>query len=169
MRKCLAIFLFILLTFMVTSCASKAKSTSNQSTRAVSAIVSGGLTQASSGADSALTASITTGGLESEASRLHSTTGRVALAMIIHKLDNTQSVESLAAKSASDLFSSIEILAPQKSQTLEALDRLYALRQILASEKIYVQIQANDVSSTAPFSDSADWEQKFESAIKSGA
>ena len=105
--------------------------------------------------------------LESVASSTSSTRGRVALAIIINRLDSTQTVADLAGKPASELFGIIKTTAPQKSKTLEGRDQLYGLRDILASEGIYVSFQSNDVESAGDSSPSKDWEQKFEDAVRS--
>ncbi|MDR3552718.1 MAG: hypothetical protein P4L75_06295 [Clostridia bacterium] len=105
--------------------------------------------------------------LADKAVYLGSTKGRVALAIIINRLDSTQVVDDLAKKSALELFTILQNTAPQKSQTLEGLDRLYDLHAILASEGIYVTIQANDAVSAKSSKQNDDWVKKFEVGINS--
>jgi hypothetical protein len=108
--------------------------------------------------------------LNTEAASLSSTPGRVALALIICKMDSSRVLDELAKKDAPSLLNILKEIALQKSQTLESLDDQYDLKDILASEQIYVTIKSNDVSSVpAPSSavSSSDngWMQKFKTAI----
>lgn len=106
--------------------------------------------------------------IEKEAAKEGSTPGRVALAAVINKLDGTSSVDDLSKKSAQELFDILQQTASQKSQTLESLDQLYYLTDILADEKIFVNFQSNNVvSSMAEDSVQNDWIPKFEKAISS--
>lgn len=100
-----------------------------------------------------------------EAKKLGSTPGQVALAAIISRLDNASPVEDLSRNSAKELFDDLRQTASQKSQTLEALDQLYDLSDILASEGIYVRFQANNIVSSAPSSASDGWIDGFQKAI----
>lgn len=132
--------------------ASSSKSVSAQETGSVS-----------SAASSTLPASVD---LAAEAKTLGSTPGRTALALIICRLDPTNQLQPLAQKNAGDLFSLLQEIAVQKSRTLESLDQQFGLRDILASENIYVIIRANaaDTVSGAVSSVAAGWEQNFEKA-----
>jgi hypothetical protein len=105
--------------------------------------------------------------LTDKSKQIGSTPGRLALAMIINKLDNATVVEDLSKKTSKDLFDLLRQDAPQKSQTLEGLDQLYGLNSILASEGIFVDFQANNVVSatSSGSSSSAAWEDKFIQAI----
>lgn len=112
--------------------------------------------------------------LKQESQAMGSTPGRVALALIINKLDNARVVEDLSKKTSQELFDILCQAAPQKSQTLEGLDQLYGLNKILASDGIYVSFQANNVVSAvsqdsivaASSQDSSyAWADKFINAI----
>lgn len=106
--------------------------------------------------------------IQEEAVKEGSTPGRVALAVIINRLDGTTSLDDLCHQSAKELFDILQQTASQKSQTLESLDQLYDLSDILASEHIYVQFQSNNVVSSTPAdSGSGGWVPKFEKAIVS--
>jgi hypothetical protein len=82
-----------------------------------------------------------------QAKLYQSTPGRVALAMLICKLDSSYDYTDLIKKNANELFDDVSEIAFEKNVTLESLDSRYDLTKILASEKIYVSIVANDVSS----------------------
>lgn len=73
--------------------------------------------------------------------------GRIALALIICKLDSSKSLSDLAQKDAATLFELLRETAMQKSVTLETVDKQYDVTDILASEGIYESIQANNVTS----------------------
>jgi hypothetical protein len=104
--------------------------------------------------------------VNSEAATLKSTSGRVALSLIICKMDSSRVFETLSQKDASELLAIISEVAQQKSQTLESLNNQYGLKDILASEKIYVDIRSNAVTSAATQSNSDDsWITKFQAAI----
>lgn len=109
--------------------------------------------------------------VRSQAKKLGSTPGRVALAAIIIRLDNASPIEDLSRNSAKELFDVLRQTASQKSQTLEALDQLYGLSDILASENIYVRFQANNVVSAADESGAAssDWIDRFQKAINAAS
>ena len=104
--------------------------------------------------------------LAAEAQTLGSTPGRTALALIVCRLDPTNSLAALAQKNAADLLSLLQEIAVQKSRTLESLDQQFGLRDILASEHVYVLIHANaaDTVSGDGSAASAGWEQNFEKA-----
>lgn len=172
MQKMLAILLLTLLVLTASSCAArntKSIETEPKLSKSVNLASSANGLAENTGQSGAAGFSSAADSLQQKAAQLGSTPGRVALAMIIHKLDSTENVDDLAKKSANELFSIIEITAPQKSQTLEGLDRLYELSSILASENIFVQIQANDVVSSAPTSQNKNWVSKFETAINSNS
>ena len=104
--------------------------------------------------------------VNSEAATLKSTPGRVALSLIICKMDSSRVFETLSQKDASELLAIISEVAQQKSQTLESLNNQYGLKDILASEKIYVDIKSNAVTSAAAQSSSDNnWIAKFQTAI----
>ena len=102
-----------------------------------------------------------------EASDYGSSPGRVALAIIINRLDNATVVEDLAQQDAPELFELLRQTASQNSQTLQSLDKQYYLSDILASEGIHVTIESNNVISSASGSPDKDWIAKFEKALKS--
>lgn len=118
---------------------------------------------------SAFSAKEKTDFLTEEARRLGSTKGRVALAVLINRLDSTQQVDDLAKMDASELFSTLQDTAAKKDQSLEALNRQYDLQSILASEGIYISIQANDVISSPSSAETSDWASQFEQAINSNS
>lgn len=103
--------------------------------------------------------------LQKKSQALGSTPGRVALALILNKLDIALVVEDLAKKSSQELFDILRQVAPQKSQTLQGLDQLYGLKNILASDGVYVDFQANNVVSTISINNNLTWADKFLKAI----
>jgi hypothetical protein len=103
--------------------------------------------------------------LNDKSKAMGSTPGRVALALIINKLDDALIVEDLSKKTSQELFDILCQVAPQKSQTLEGLDQLYGLNNILASDGIYVNFQANNVVSAVSQDSSYTWADKFIKAI----
>ena len=103
--------------------------------------------------------------LKARSSELGTSPGRLALAIIIDRLDNATVVEDLSKKNAQELFDLLRQTASQKSQTLEGLNSLYHLNDILASEGIYVTIQANNVTSAASCSVSDSWIDVFETSL----
>lgn len=104
--------------------------------------------------------------INSEAATLKSTPGRVALSHIICKMDSSRALETLSQKDARELLAIISEVAQQKSQTLESLNDQYDLKDILASENVYVNIKSNAVTSAAAQSSSDNsWITKFETAI----
>jgi hypothetical protein len=82
-----------------------------------------------------------------QASIYKSSSGRVALSMLICKLDSSYVYSDLVKKSAKELFDIVSETAVEKNVTLESLDSQYGLSDILASEKIYVSIESNNVTS----------------------
>lgn len=85
-----------------------------------------------------------------------SSPGRIALAMLICRLDSSYDYTQLVGKSAKELFETLSETAFEKNVTLESLNTQYGLCDILASEKIYVSIEANSVTSLpAPSSSSS--------------
>lgn len=95
--------------------------------------------------------------------------GRMALALIICKLDSTMSIDDLIKKESGDLFEILTETATQKSITLETIDQRYGLTGILHSEGINVTIQANNVTSGPALASSQtgsdSWVNQFETAI----
>jgi hypothetical protein len=116
--------------------------------------------------------------IANQAKLYDSSDGRVALSMIICKLDSSYSYSSLVDKSAKELFDILSESAFEKNITLESLDNKYGLSDILASEKIYVIINSNNVSSVPraskktskdsekSTSGSEQWMTKFKTAIQ---
>jgi hypothetical protein len=104
--------------------------------------------------------------MSAEAATLKTTPGKVALALIICKMDNSRALEDLAQKDSQDLLSILSEIAQQKSRTLESLNEQYDLVDILASENIFISIKSNAVTS-APAKSSSDlsWIPKFQDAI----
>lgn len=90
--------------------------------------------------------------LETEAQKYKSSPGRVALAMIICKLENSYSYSDIVKYSAKELFDILSESAVANNITLESLNTRYGLLDILASEKIYVSITANNVTYLSPSS-----------------
>lgn len=84
-------------------------------------------------------------GVKQQAEYYHSTPARVALSMIITKLDNSYAYTDLVKKSGKELFDVLSETATENNITLESLANKYWLCDILASEKIYVSIEANNV------------------------
>ena len=76
----------------------------------------------------------------------NSSTGRVALAMLICRLDSSYVYSDLIKKNAKELFDIVSETAVEKNVTLESLNSQYGLCDILASEKIYVSIESNNVT-----------------------
>ena len=105
--------------------------------------------------------------IKSEAAALSSSAGRVALALVIYKLDNSKAVDELAKKDAATLFDILQEVALQKSQSLESLDDQYDLHDILASENIHVTIKANNVTSASQTGSNTDWVTNFQNVINS--
>lgn len=94
-----------------------------------------------------------------------STPGRVALSLIICRLDRSSYLQSLTQKSAQDLFSMLREVSSQNAQTLEALNTQFHLTDILASEGIYVHIHANAADPlTTPVAPASDWVTQFQTA-----
>lgn len=104
--------------------------------------------------------------LSKEAQKLDVSEGRAALALIICKLDSSKVVSELAQKDASDLLDILTETALQNSQSLESLDEQYDLKDILASEGVYITIKSNAVSeSLAPSGSPGNgWVQNFQNA-----
>lgn len=103
----------------------------------------------------------------SDAKTLGSSPGRLALAIIINRIDGTTAIDDLARKNAQELFDILRQTASQKSETLESLDQIYYLSDILASEKIYVLLQSNNVVSSKAASYDANWAEKFDKSVNS--
>jgi hypothetical protein len=103
--------------------------------------------------------------LQKKSQALDSSPGRVSLALILNKLDNALVIEDLAKKSPQELFDTLRKTAPQKSQTLQGLDQLYGLKNILASDGINVDFQANNVISAVSTNNNLAWTEKFLKAI----
>jgi hypothetical protein len=82
-----------------------------------------------------------------EASLYKSTPGRVALSMLICRLDSSYVYSDLVKKNANELFDIVSKTAFKNNITLESLNTLYGLCDILESEKIYVSIESNNVTS----------------------
>lgn len=94
-----------------------------------------------------------------------STPGRVALSLVICRMDRSNSLQSLAQKSAQDLFAMLRETATQNTQTLESLNIQFHLTDILASENIYVKIHANAADAlSAPIAPAANWIEQFQAA-----
>jgi hypothetical protein len=89
-----------------------------------------------------------------------SSPGRVALSMLICRLDSSCVYTDLVEKSAKELFEIVSETAFEKNITLESLDNNYGLCDILASEKIYVSIKSNNVTSLPQSSALASSEEK---------
>ena len=85
--------------------------------------------------------------LVGQAAIYNSSPGKVALSMLICRLDNSCVYSDLVNKSAKELFDIVSETAFEKNITLESLDKRYGLRDILASENIYVSIESNNVTS----------------------
>jgi hypothetical protein len=83
-----------------------------------------------------------------------SSSGRVALSMLICRLDSSYVYSDLIKKSAKELFDIVSKTAVEKNVTLESLNSKYGLCDILASEKIYVSIESNNVTSLPQLSSS---------------
>jgi hypothetical protein len=158
-RICVAACLMML---FLTSCSLKFSSSGNNYKKATAATYDSNQSSSSS-----ISLNVD---LNTEAASLSSTPGRVALALIICKMDSSRVLDELTQKKAQPLFDILKEIAQQKSQTLESLDDQYGLKDILASEQIYVTIKSNAVTSVpAPSSagSSSDngWMQKFKTAI----
>ena len=158
-----------LVTLLLTSCSYSKLSTAKSGAGDVS--VADSIDSSYSATGSSVSIS---GNLYTMAAALDSSPGRVALSLIICKLDSSRMLAELSQKDAQSLFDTLKEIAQQKSQTLESLDDLYDLKDILASEKIYVLINSNAVtSSNAPQSsgnsvDVNGWIEKFEKAYAAG-
>lgn len=146
----------------------EAASTAPSSSKQLTAEKSGTTMQATAGSVNN-SMKLTTINLEKLSKQYNSTDGRVAMAVIIYKMDNSAVIEDLSKKSAKELFDYICELAPQASYTLEGLNKLYYLQDILASEGLYVDLQSNNVVSRATKSPDKGWIQKFESAVNSNS
>jgi len=158
LRRIIISALCLLFTFALVSCNMKSKNSFNLNSD--SEIYT-------SGAQTSVTL-VTVTDLDAEAKKLSSSTGRVALALIICKLDPHNVFEELSQKNAKELFDTLIETASRKSQTLEAIDGQFNLKDILASEKIYVTIKSNAVTSNAsPTSSTAStaWITPFMTAI----
>lgn len=110
--------------------------------------------------------------IAAEAQKLSKTPGCVALAEIICQLDSSNHLEDLVQKNdAQHLFEILRETASQKSLTLETIDTQYDLKDILASEGIFVSISSNAVTSLPAGSRPADssWIPKFQSAASAKA
>ena len=110
--------------------------------------------------------------ITAEAQKLSTTPGCVALAEIICQLDSSNHLEDLAQKNnAQNLFEILRETASQKSLTLETIDTQYDLKDILASEGIFVSISSNAATSLPTGSRPADssWIPKFQSAASAKA
>jgi hypothetical protein len=86
----------------------------------------------------------------SQASLYGTSPGKIALSMLICKLDSSYAYTNLLKKNAKELFDIISETAFKKDITLESLDIRYGLCDILGSEKIYVKIESNNVISMPP-------------------
>lgn len=162
--------LIIMIMFFVTSCSSNATESSKIINRNNSIQFSSANSSeySSNIASKAQIISITTlQDLEQKSHAIGSSPGRLALALIINKLDSATDVEDLSKESAQELFDTLRQDAPQKSQTLEGLDQLYGLDDILASEGIYVNFQANNIVSSVSANSGFAWSDKFIKAINS--
>lgn len=130
---------------LLTSCSSSSGAVKNAKSSAISNGIKGVQTSQNSiskqpdfGAD-----------VVEQASFYKSSPGRVALSMLICKLDNSCVYTDLVKKSAKELLDVVSETAFEKNITLESLDNRYGLCDILASEKIYVSIESNNVTSQA--------------------
>jgi hypothetical protein len=107
----------------------------------------------------------------SEAQKLSSSPGRVALSLIICRLDNSYHLNELSQKDIQDLLSILSETSSQKAVTLEALDAQFNLRGILATEGMTVTIKANQITvvsnGSAPANPDNSWIAPFEKAINS--
>ena len=153
----------LLLPFLLASCSSgkSLDSTGSANKQAGNAAV------LSASASSAPVSDITV-----EAQKLSSTPSCVALAEIICQLDSSNHLEDLVQKNnAQKLFEILRETASQKSLTLESIDTQYDLKDILASEGIYVSISSNAVTSLPTGSKPADssWIPKFQSGVSAKA
>lgn len=94
-----------------------------------------------------------------------STPGRIALSLLICRLDRSSSLQDLSQKPAQDLFAMLRETATQNAQTLESLNIQFHLTDILASEGISVKIHANAADTlSAPILPAADWMAQFQTA-----
>lgn len=99
----------------------------------------------------------------------NSSAGRVALSMIICRLDSSYVYSDLIRKSAKELFDIVSETAVEKNVTLESLNSQYGLCDILASEKIYVSIESNNVTSLPQSSSSSPLSSRTTTAANSSA
>jgi len=121
--------------------------------------------------------------LKDQAKIYNSTPSRVALAMLICKLDNSYFYTDIVTLDAKELFDILRDSAVDNNITLESLNTRYGLLDILAAENIYITISSNNVTFTSPpevasekaaekkhstdSSKSDAWIEKFQTAITS--
>jgi hypothetical protein len=86
-------------------------------------------------------------GVVEQAALYKSSPSRVALSMLVCRLGSSYIYGDLVKKSAKELFEIVSETAVENSVTLESLNNRYGLCDILASENIYVSIEANSVTS----------------------
>lgn len=107
--------------------------------------------------------------LEDEALENNTSVGRIALAMLICKLDGTNDYHDLLEESSIDLFEALKEEAASQNITLEKLDSTYYLGDILKSEQIYVSFSSNNVTDvtgkSAGSEEEVNWQDKFQKAI----
>lgn len=140
-KKLALIALVCTVAIMITSCSSE-KSGQYSDTSSAADIYESQVLQTSSGEQPNFSASIV-----KEAENHDSTPGRVALSMLICRLDSSHVYSDLVKKNAKDLFDILSETAFEKDITLESLNNTYGLSDILASEDIYVIIESNNVTS----------------------
>lgn len=117
--------------------------------------------------------------LNDQAEIYNSTPSRVALAMIICKLDDSYLYTDIVTLDAEELFDILRDSAVDNNVTLESLNSRYGLLDILADEDIYITISSNNVTykseseaaaerkKSGSSSKSKRWVAKFQSAITS--
>lgn len=142
LRKRLALVaLACTIAVLITSC-SQEKVGSLSGASSAAEVYESQVAQASSEDQPDFTASVV-----KEAKIYDSSPGRIALSMLICRLDSSRVYTDLVKKNAKELFNILSETAFEKDITLESLDNIYGLTDILASEDIYVSIKANSVTS----------------------
>ncbi|ADU26282.1 hypothetical protein [Ethanoligenens harbinense] len=159
LRRLLFLAVAVAALALLSACGTQPRQSKSSTAEAIPSSLHGGTI------DSTLPA---TADLNTMARTYASTPGRIALSLIICRLDRSSYLQPLAQKSAQDLFSMLREVAAQNSQTLESLNTQFHLTDILSSEGIYVQIHANaaDPLST-PIAPAPDWITQFQSAYAS--